>query len=80
MKFFAYVYIADLQAQGQAYIWFNRKEHHLSPSVIGVAQAKYQTNTEKRLLKAVQKQYPNADLFDDTERPGSYRCIKLGEG
>ena len=77
MKFFAYVYIADLATTGHAYIWFNRKEDHLSESVISAPQAKHQTNTEKRLLKEVQKTHPGATLFDDTERPGSYRCIKI---
>ena len=76
MEFFAYVYKSDLKS-GQAYIWFNRQQHHLSDGVIGVRQAKYQTSTEKRLLKQVQKEYPKAILFDDTDRPGSYRCIKV---
>ena len=75
MKSFAYVYIADLK-RGPAYIWFNRKENHLSESIISAPQGKYQTTTEKRLLKEVQKLYPQAVLFDDVERPGSYRTIK----
>ena len=75
MKLYAYVYKSDL-LRGPAYIWFNRKEHHLCESVISAPQGKYQTTTEKRLLKEVQKVYPQAVLFDDVERPGSYRTIK----
>lgn len=77
MKYFALVYMKDLLDNGQAYIWYNRQAHHCTPGTISIQQATYESVSEERLLKEVQKTYPQARLHNDTTHPGDYRCIKV---